>query len=462
MSPCRTNYTRNFAPAQALPRAKIRATMPSMLPAASITFFEHETRPFDWTDREFRALETINRAAGTIILRATVTANGQHALQAAQHVGVVRLGSRTVQILPKIYRHEAEREEEATRNLLHLLAIAGNVKVSEQQIAPLLRRRADWFEILTRLFATNLREAWQRSVVRGYVTCEEDASPVLRGRWRIGEQLRHPERRHQFAVAFDEFTADNPLNRVLRFVVERLWGLTRNGENRSLLSTLRVWMDEVTLLPAVRASDADPAALARLHPSYVPLLTLARLFLDGGALEPTSGDCSSFAFTFDMNRLFESFVAAFMRRHRHAILPAAWADFDLRVQSAGSPVYLATENAAPRFRLKPDVLVHNPNAADGPRFPLLLDTKYKTVAASDAVTPPDMYQMYAYARRFASPCVLLLYPQTAAPFHTRFILDDDGKIEAATINLRVDLGKPSGVQQLIDEFAEVLKGEAEP
>lgn len=426
--------------------------MPS---AAPVTFFEHETCRFDWTDHDLRSLETVNRTAGTPILRATMMGR-ERALQAAQHVGVVRLGRRTVQILPKIYRHEAEREEEATRNLLHLLAIAGNVKVSEQQIAPLLRRRADWFEILTRLFATNLRDAWQRSVVRGYVTCEDDASPVLRGRWRISEQLRRPERRHQFAVAYDEFTADNPLNRVLRFVVERLWGLTRDGENRSLLSTLRVWMDEVTLLPAVRASDADPAALARLHPSYVPLLTLAHLFLDGGALEPASGDCSSFAFTFDMNRLFESFVAAFIRRHRHAILPAAWTDFDLRAQSAGSPVYLATENAAPRFRLKPDFLV-----ADGPRFPLLLDTKYKTVAAPRDIAQSDFYQMYAYARRFACPRVLLLYPQDDDLFRTRFV-HDSGTIEVATINLGVDFGRPSGVQDLIGEFRGILEGENEP
>ena len=119
--------------------------------------------------------------------------------------------------------------------------------VREHALAPLLRRNADWFEVLTRLFATHLTDAWQRGIVRGYVPIEEDDSPLLRGKWRLTAQLRRPAHRHRFCVTYDEFTPDNPLNRVLRFVVERLWTLTRDADNRRALSTLRAWMDEVAL-----------------------------------------------------------------------------------------------------------------------------------------------------------------------------------------------------------------------
>ena len=187
-------------------------------------------------------------------------------MQATQYVGVVRLGRETIQVLPKIYRHEECGPDEAARNLLHLLAVAADLPVREHALAPLLRRHADWFEILTRLFATHLTDAWQRGVVRGYVPIEDNDSPLLRGKWRLTAQLRRPAHRHRFCVTYDEFTPDNPLNRVLRFVVERLWTLTRDGDNRRALSTLRAWMDEVTLLPNVTAAEASAVSLTRLHP----------------------------------------------------------------------------------------------------------------------------------------------------------------------------------------------------
>ncbi len=73
--------------------------------------------------------------------------------------------------------------------------------------------------------------------------------------------------------------------------------------------------------------------------------------------------------------------------------------------------------------------------------------------------------MYAYARRYACPRILLLYPQTAGmaePMRVRFTLAEGGTIEAATLDLRVELGKPEGVQQLIDELKTILKEPLQP
>src|SRR4029434_1566849 len=97
------------------------------------------------------------------------------------------------------------RAKQATSNLLRMLAYAGEVPIREHQLAPLLRQTNDWFEILTRLFATHLREEWQRGAYRTYRTVEDD-QPVLKGKWRITDQLRRPMRQHIFSVSYDEFT----------------------------------------------------------------------------------------------------------------------------------------------------------------------------------------------------------------------------------------------------------------
>jgi 5-methylcytosine-specific restriction enzyme subunit McrC len=394
--------------------------------------------------------------------------NGKKVIQAAQHVGVIRLGNITIQILPKIYQAQESADEktrihEATHNLLYMLAYAGQLSVREHDLAPLLKRGKDWFEILTRLFASHLLEEWQRGAYRNYQTVEDEL-PVLKGKWRISDQLRRPLNHHRFFVAYDEFTADNQLNRVFRFVVERLWRLTRDGDNRQRLGELRQWMEEVRLMPHVTVDDANPSILTRLNQRYESLLNLARLFLDAGSLQMATDDFTTFSFVFDMNRLFEAFITNFIGRHRAEIFQAAseLRNCDLMPQSHGASLYLAKkEDQRAVFLLKPDMAFRN----EAKRFPLLLDTKYKRLKAEDiklGVSQADFYQMYAYARRYDCPRVLLLYPQTSEMtqrLRVRFpLLANDKVIEAATVNMQIALSNARDKQRLIDELKLILGG----
>ena len=434
-----------------------------------ITLFEHEcTSGFRWTDRDLVALERLSRVAGAELLRPVVR-GGVRELCAAQHLGVFRLGTRTVQVLPKIYQSgettdAPQRAREATRNLLHLLQIAGDVPVREQGLASLLRRDMDWFEILTRLFAAHLREEWQRGPSRGYLLVEDDL-PTLKGKWRITEQIRRPARDHQFAVAYDEFTADIPLNRVFRFVVERLWSATRDGENRQVLGELRQWLDEVTLLPAVPASAASATLLTRLNRRLEPLLNLARLFLEGGVMQMAAGDLSAFAFVFDMNRVFEAFVVNFVRRHRKAILPPDVWDCELLPQARGASRCLARVGGKPVFRLKPDLALRS-----GRTFPLVVDAKYKGLepeVSGAGVAQGDFNQMFAYAHRYDCPRVVMLYPQTddfPSAFTREFSLEGThGKtVVVATVDIRLDLGSSQGRGKVVERLRQVVQGEGVP
>ena len=433
--------------------------------AQTITLLEHEAAPFPWTDRDLAVLDRLRHTLGYEVLRPTVVA-GQRLLRAGHHIGVVRLGARTVQVLPKLHRSgitsEQERTRDATANLLQLLAYAGQLPVRDHEVMPLLQRGADWFEILTRLFVNHLRDEWRRGAHHTYQIVEEEL-PILKGRWRIVEQLRRPEQRHIFAVAHDEFTADNPLNRVLRYVVERLWRLTRDAANRAGLAELRNWMVDVTLLPCATVADADAALLTRLNRQYAPLLTLARLFLGEAAPDLAAGSVATFAFLLDMNRLFESFVVGFIMHHRDKILPPELVGCELIPQARGVAPYLARRDGQGAFRLQPDLALRA-----GRVFPLLLDAKYKVLDSSAThagIGRDDFYQAHAYARRFGSPRVILLYPQTAAlaaPFRARFVLEGSThEIVAASVDLQVRLDTPAGRQHIVEELQGILGMEAE-
>ena len=87
-------------------------------------------------------------------------------------------------------------------------------------------------------------------VHRGLVSCYErrtDNLPALRGKLLTGLQATlnafHPER---FQCAFDEFTVDTPLNRVLKATVRRLRRVTRDDDNARRLAELDFILEDVS------------------------------------------------------------------------------------------------------------------------------------------------------------------------------------------------------------------------
>ena len=409
--------------------------------------------PFAWDDRHLRLLERARLAKGSDVLTAT-TRRGQRVLRAGQHVGTLRLGADTITILPKI-DFGSDAAQSASRNLLTMLEQAGYLPAHYQDLTPLLRHGGDWFELLTRIFATELLIQWTRGPHRRYQLVAEEL-PAIRGQWQVERHLRQPARAHRFDVVYDEFTADNRLSQVLRYVVEQLWLRTRDGSNRRLLGELRGAMEPVGLAAHLTPADVPAGVIDRLSERYAPLLNLARLFLDSGSLELTRGDVQSFAFVFDMNRLFESFLVAFIRQHRATILPEALRDCALLPQTRGHARHLAlSASGRPSFQLKPDLALRR-----GDSFPLLLDAKYKRLMAHKrqvGISTSDFYQMFAYAHRYGAPRVVVIYPQAQESYRMRFTLvDHPATITVATIDLHRDLRRPEQQGALAQELSAIL------
>ena len=162
-----------------------------------------------------------------------------------------------------------------------------------------------------------------------------------------------------------------------------------------------------------------------------------------------------------MNRLFEGFVAGFLARHREEALPPGLSDCRLFPQTRSAARCLVTQSGRPGVRLEPDLAFRR-----GDAFPLLIDTKYKRLRLSEAalgISQDDMYQMFAYARRYACPQVLLLYPQTAEMpqgLQSRFLFEDapGGGVTAATIDLQDEFYTTAGRQRLIVRLRTLLEG----
>lgn len=431
---------------------------------ATISVFEHKPIPLGGEDSplrpvHLRQLERLNRQAGVDLIKL-----GYKQLRATAYVGVIQLGRVTLQILPKVDsygRDDGQNEksvESAVANLLWMLVYAGELPVHENELASLIKRRANIFEILVRIFCDRLIEQVERGLFRTYQRREETL-PVLKGRWLLSQHLRRlPLVRDKFLVTYEEFITDNPLNRVFYYTVNLLRTLTRDFRNRQQLDVLRMWFDEVTLLPRVSKHDLDQVTFTRLNAAYQPLFTLACMFLSQEALQLQTGQTQTFTFLFDMNILFERFVAGFLRRHRRQALPGSLQECEILTQGRGNPRWLAqTEIGGGRkvFRLKPDLLLRRPDRT----IALVVDTKYKT---QPTVKEADAYQMHTYADRHACADVLLLYPEAQMTPQTLYIENTADqthiRLRSRTVGLRHNLSQPEGRDRLATELAEALEG----
>ena len=333
-------------------------------------------------------------------------------LAASKHVGVVttRRGV-VVEILPKIdLGGESDPDHERTRQVfLRMLRCSRRQPLELPESGIRAMRRFPMLEIFVRQFLRNLETLARAGLARRYLLVEESL-PYLRGRLLFREQLRrNVANRARFHVAHDELSVNRPANRLIHSALVRLETGVRSGENRQLLRELKATFANVPLA-------ADPHAdwhrhhVDRSMRHYRTVMQWVGLFLFDQGLATFSGRHVSLSLLFDMEQVFQDFVTQSFRRHQNRYEVAAE-----RPQK-----HLADIDGEDAFTMKPDL-----SLMDGKQVPFVLDAKWKEVdAGSDdrkhGVDQRDMYQLYAYGKRYGCRAVALVYPRTSA-FQTELI-----------------------------------------
>jgi len=384
-------------------------------------------------------------------------------IRAKQMVGLIQVKDLSIEILPKMYREglseKTEQINDAQKNLLYLLHYCYDIPIYESEIAQMQARKSNWFEILTFIFTKNLMDIFKKGVNKQYIPIEENLS-VFKGKWMIQKHFRiNPFQKHRFYMNYDEFSPDIPINQILRYVTNKLKFQSHDQENRKNLRILDQQMEDITLL-----HDPIPimnnVVFTRLNTNYRPVFNLAKLFIEGNVVETSAGSSGVFAFTFDMNLLFERFIARFIKENRDAVLPEYLRNCNIYMQSdqRAFAKNLVENNV---FYLKPDIIFK-----EGDSVKLIIDTKYKVLNKNDrkfGVSISDMYQMAAYGSRYECKNVILLYPRTADVDESileKYKLEKiDCTIKIATVDLRVDLTDLTNRQELIKDIKDILQKE---
>jgi 5-methylcytosine-specific restriction enzyme subunit McrC len=431
----------------------------------TLTLFEHEPAPEGIPGPVVEWLLGLRHNGRELFVRTN------RSFRATSFVGIVQHRNYTVQVLPKMYRRtlapdaQSERIGQATANLLFLLGYTKKLELTAAELARLASWRAPLLEFLCWLFAHKLWEAVRRGLMRGYVGVE-DRLGVVRGRWLLAKQLRRSDswRADLLDVSYEEFSEDNLPNRLLNATVWLLSRWARELETRRLLTVLRTMLGDIThAIP--KPGDFARAQIwmdryrwrTKEQTLYRAILNLARIFWEREGWQWKTGPSEVFVWMFDMNQLFEEFVAQFIRCHLGNYLrQRGW---NLFAQS-GTRCLLWSPQIHWRFRLIPDIRIEN---AEGQTV-LIIDTKYKTPQWNERkspIEPADAYQMFAYKERYACPWVVLLYPQEDSPVRLPFSGEQGSRpwLFVCTVDLRRDFLQASEREALAQEIQTILHGE---
>ncbi|MGP0006184.1 MAG: McrC family protein [Acidimicrobiales bacterium] len=346
------------------------------------------------------------------------------AVKASSYVGTVVSPDLRILITPKV----------ATANLFHMLEAEGQSVVVGAETFD-YERTKDLVPSFATFYARHLEIALARGLPHEYREREE-RQLAIRGRVNLPAQRRAAGLPFPIECRFDEYTGDVQLNRILRGAATRL--LCLPGVTATARQALRQLAGRLEEAGDLTAHDLQsPTVFTRLSDHYRPAERLARIVLGDASLLDAAGTTGAGVFLVDMNRVFEKFVEARLRRYLAR-------RFVVRDQ------YPARLDVGGFVGIKPDLVFKW--AAGGIAY--VADSKYK-LTSEGLGRESDYYQLLAYTAALELSEGLLIYCQVDGLTPPREI--DVGQLRTRLCTWAVRLDRsPAHVEQEMQRLADYV------
>ena len=343
-------------------------------------------------------------------------------ITAQNYVGMIAMQDGTIiEILPKVYSHEPEDLNKTKRLLIDMLKALRSVPYKNLQTTSVDVAKMNIFDIFVCMFVGEVALVVKRGLKCDYRT-EQQNGVVFKGKLLVSQQIRknyaHKERSY---IEYDDYNVNRPENRLLKTTLEYLLHKTHSTKNKSDLKMLLNRFDQVDISGNVD-EDFQKCIPDRNMKDYEMALIWCRVFLQGKSFTAYSGSQVAVALLFPMETLFECYIAAKISK------ALSGTEYSVSVQDRTYHLF----DEPRRFSIRPDIVIRD--RKDGCSY--ILDTKWKVLSDNIynyGIAQSDMYQMYAYHKKYNAENVRLIYPITTK------LLPEKSIVYRANEGVRVDV-----------------------
>ncbi len=359
--------------------------------------------------------------------------HGQDCLVVQNYTGVVRTSTECqIEILPKVSKSHGQRE--ARETLVKMLIELEDSPFKEGVVADLKAHEMPLFELIMRQFLKHVSDIVRKGIARTYVE-HQDNLLFLRGKLQLPEHIkRNTTIRNRVYCEFDEYEVDRPINRLIKGALKVVQRESKSSVSKQLCRECLIWFDRV---PATIDPPSDFRSVRRDRniQHYQPAMPTCRLILEGLNPLTQSGENRAVSMMFDMNRVFEDYVAA--------KLVEQFPNWKIYTQVQEHSV-IEKHAGKSAFGLRPDLELVNAHSR------IVADTKWKLIDQNERSTnygilQGDVYQLFAYTKKHleCQPVkrVFLIYPRTdefAAPLDPFWFRESDEVLYVVPYDLEAD------------------------
>lgn len=329
-----------------------------------------------------------------------------------QYCGILSFEKDDYYLLPKISNDENTNLD----IFIYMLMYVYDMKLSNEQIASCKNEKSEaLLEVLVQMFVQSLLDELKKGIYKEYIT-HEDNLKTLKGKYLINENLKYNFVKTKIYCEYDEFSENNTLNQFFLYTIKNLQKFVKN---KKYLKQCELIFDEIESF----SFDVDLLNInftrvnKRFEKSYhLAILLLKRL------ISLYSKEKNSFAFLFDMNVLFEKFIAK-------------------AIKSIDNNAKIQNQNSFENLLLKPDIILKNQ----------IIDTKYKRIKSLEDLKQSDKLQAFAYGINYGLKNAVLLYPKHLDDVNKELFLGENENKICLKIN-SIDLNFDGSFKEFIEEI----------
>lgn len=312
-----------------------------------------------------------------------------------EFVGVIQVGETVIEVLPKADSlSNSLNEKNRWRDILiNMLFSVGIFDIHSPSNSDLKLKSNSILDIYFELFIAEVEYLLHSGLIKKYRKNEGNVT-ALKGNILFGKQIqKNIIHRERFYVRYSTYDYEHILHSILYKTINLLKQINTRVELHSRIGALLLNFPE---MPAIKISERtfEKLIFSRKTKHYKKAIDISRLLLLKYHPDLIKGRNNVLALMFDMNKLWENFVYASIRKYKKEQMTI----------TAQTSKYFWKPQAGSRTKIRPDIVINKAKTDC-----VVLDTKWKKIKEKNP-SLEDLRQLYVYHDYYNAKKVALIYP----------------------------------------------------